>query len=580
MFNLLDSQRQGLTRMLELSAGKDIQWKVLVYDKHGQEIIAPLLNVGALRNLGVTLHLPLHSDRQALPEVPVVYFIDPTDENLARVVSDIDRNLYEAVYLNFTSSITKQALEMFAKNLSPPVRIQRVVDRLCAFISLSQSTFSLSLPTSYTLLHNSQASEASIGHLTDKIAEGVFCAILASRNVPIIRCAPGGASELVARKVNSRIRDFIISGGPAASEILTPSAASLGGSAQRPLLMLLDREVDLTGMLNHTWTYQALLHDVLALRGDHLRVDGKDYYIDSAGDTFFEKHAAAPFPEVATAVNDHVAEFKQKQAAIGDDKSGGLSAAVHAMPGLTDAKKRIDFHTTVATSLLSEIGKRRLDRYFEFETEVGRKSISSSLAELTELGKSGSLTDQARAIFSFLLCKSRELNQGQVDALVKQLQSNTEDLSPGVKYIRYLASVRNMADTASSGKEVVDAPAAGFVKGLISVGMQNIKNILPTKEEMPVTKQLESAMDQQPGSEKLLYFDPKTASHVDSEAVPRFKGIFRSGMVFIVGGGNYVEAQNVQAYASLSGKEIVYGATDFVSPVEFARELVVLGRSI
>ena len=87
-------------------------------------------------------------------------------------------------------------------------------------------------------------------------------------------------------------------------------------------------------------------------------------------------------------------------------------------------------------------------------------------------------------------------------------------------------------------------------------------------------------MDQQPGSEKLLYFDPKTASQVDSEGVPRFKGVFRSAMVFIIGGGNYVEAQNVQAYANTAGKDIIYGATDFVSPVEFARELVTLGRSI
>lgn len=32
---------------------------------------------------------------------------------------------------------------------------------------------------------------------------------------------------------------------------------------QRPLLVLLDRNLDLATPLHHTWTYQALAHDVL-----------------------------------------------------------------------------------------------------------------------------------------------------------------------------------------------------------------------------------------------------------------------------------------------------------------------------
>ncbi len=33
------------------------QWKVLIYDNDCRDIISPLLNIGALRNLGVTLHM-------------------------------------------------------------------------------------------------------------------------------------------------------------------------------------------------------------------------------------------------------------------------------------------------------------------------------------------------------------------------------------------------------------------------------------------------------------------------------------------------------------------------------------------
>jgi hypothetical protein len=42
-----------------LGAASDFseQWKVLIYDNDGRDIISPLLNVGALRQKGVTLHL-------------------------------------------------------------------------------------------------------------------------------------------------------------------------------------------------------------------------------------------------------------------------------------------------------------------------------------------------------------------------------------------------------------------------------------------------------------------------------------------------------------------------------------------
>eukprot|EP01031_Cornospumella_fuschlensis_P048788 gene48788-59738_t len=72
------------------STGSDFsdQWKVLIYDQDCRDIISPLLNVGALRQKGVTLHLLLHADREAIPDAPAVYFIRPTEANLKRVVED------------------------------------------------------------------------------------------------------------------------------------------------------------------------------------------------------------------------------------------------------------------------------------------------------------------------------------------------------------------------------------------------------------------------------------------------------------------------------------------------------------
>ena len=44
-------------------------------------------------------------------------------------------------------------------------------------------------------------------------------------------------------------------------------------SFQRPVLVLLDRSIDTSIILHHTWTYQALIHDLL-----HLQVDSVFFY--------------------------------------------------------------------------------------------------------------------------------------------------------------------------------------------------------------------------------------------------------------------------------------------------------------
>ena len=46
----------------------DTSWKVLIYDKMGRDILGTLISVKELRDLGETLHLMLHSSRDAIPD--------------------------------------------------------------------------------------------------------------------------------------------------------------------------------------------------------------------------------------------------------------------------------------------------------------------------------------------------------------------------------------------------------------------------------------------------------------------------------------------------------------------------------
>ena len=76
--------------------------KVLVYDQRTQSLIAPIFKVGDLRDCNVVMHTSIKAKRDACPGLPVVYLVEPTEENFKAIANDCQRNLYDFVFINFT----------------------------------------------------------------------------------------------------------------------------------------------------------------------------------------------------------------------------------------------------------------------------------------------------------------------------------------------------------------------------------------------------------------------------------------------------------------------------------------------
>ena len=58
--------------------------------------------------------IALHSERDAVPDVPAVYFCLPSEENLERINRDLESGLYGRFFFNFISPIPRQKLEDLA----------------------------------------------------------------------------------------------------------------------------------------------------------------------------------------------------------------------------------------------------------------------------------------------------------------------------------------------------------------------------------------------------------------------------------------------------------------------------------
>lgn len=173
-------------------------WKILIYDKPCRSIISPLLSVSQLRSRGVTLHLLIDAERESIPDVPAVYFVEPTRANLNIIAEDCAKRLYSSVHINFVTKLDRGLMEEFGKMIVQNNcldMISSLHDQYLDFVCRERNLFSLSnKKDSYALMNGSGVTESVIEKYLDEIAYGLLSVVGTKGTVPIIRCPKVGTN--------------------------------------------------------------------------------------------------------------------------------------------------------------------------------------------------------------------------------------------------------------------------------------------------------------------------------------------------------------------------------------------------
>lgn len=629
-----EKQIGALKRMMNFnvpiskSSLSEPQWKVLVYDHWGQDIISPLLSVKDLRDLGVTLHLLLDSDREPIQDVPAIYFVMPTDENIRRICKDFQSQLYESYYLNFISAISRQKLEdiaLAAIQANAVTQVSKVFDQYLNFISLEDDLFCLchhnSDMLSYYSINKGDVKDTEIESIMDCIVDSLFSVFVTLGLVPIIRCPRGNAAEMVSEKLDKKLRENL---RDARSSLFTGDTLQTGQiSFQRPLLVVLDRNLDLATPFHHTWTYQALAHDVLNLSLNrveiHESVDAKTAgartvsqkkkrsYDLNTSDKFWQVHKGSPFPKVAEAVQEELETYKTQEDEIrrlkramgleGEDDSAismlsdntaKLTSAVSSLPELLEMKRLIDMHTNVATAVLEQIKARKLDLYFETEEKLMSKALlDKPIMDIISDPDAGTPEDKLRLFIISVIC-GQQMSDCEIDQYCTALQSAGCDLA-AIQYIRRWKSYAKVPDSSSyaGGGTNTVSMFSNLMSKASQFAMEGVKNLVVKEHKLPITKVVDALMEvkSKPEVEDYRYFDPKLLRTVDSNTMARSKSPFPEAIVFVVGGGNYIEYQNLVDYAKGKSagtgmRRIIYGCSQLFNASQFLKQLAKLGQEI
>ncbi|PHH84454.1 hypothetical protein CDD83_1924 [Cordyceps sp. RAO-2017] len=547
-------------------------WKVLVFDDLGRDVISSVMRVSDLRSMGITMHMHITSARYPIPDVPVIYLLEPNAQNLESITGDLQRGLYSPAYINFLSSLPRVLLEDFATQTATAGtsdKIAQLFDQYLNFIVAEPDLFSLGMQKQHTYwaLNSAKTSDEELDSVVDRIVSGLFSVVVTMGVIPVIRCPKGAAAEMVAARLDRKLRDHILNSKDNLFSGSRPVGSS-GTPSSRPVLILLDRNVDLIPMLSHSWTYQSLVHDVLDMKLNRITIEtavdesnpgrgtAKKSYDLNANDFFWAKNAGVPFPQVAEDIDAELTKYKEDTAAITkktgvtdledlqNDTSASaqhLKAAITLLPEMRERKGILDMHMNILAALLSGIKDRQLDNFFQLEENVMKQPKAQIMDIIKDENKGAEPSDKLRLFVIWFLSTEQEVSRTDFEGFGKALEAAGADVSC-LAYIRQVRATTKMTqlttiNTSNANQQASSSDLFGRFSSISSrltdrlketgvpTGLSSnfeslisgVKNFLPADRDLTVTKIVESIMDPSTASssaiaktEHYLYFDPRS----------------------------------------------------------------------
>ncbi|EHN03110.1 Sly1p [Saccharomyces cerevisiae x Saccharomyces kudriavzevii VIN7] len=594
-----DSNSDNITSITDdIFNQQEIIWKVLILDIKSTATISSVLRVNDLLKAGITVHSLIKQDRSPLPDVPAIYFVSPTKENVDIIVNDLKNDKYSEFYINFTSSLPRNLLEDLAQQVSitgKSDKIKQVYDQYLDFIVTEPELFSLEVTNAYLTLNDPKTTEEEITGLCAKIADGLFNTVLTTNSIPIVRAAKGGPAEIIAEKLGTKLRDYVINTNAS-------SASSLQGndSLERGVLIILDRNIDFASMFSHSWIYQCMVFDIFKLSRNTITIpsEGKEEGDDATArstatkkydiepnDFFWMENSHLPFPEAAENVETALNRYKEEAAEItrktgvsnitdldpnSNNDTVQIQEVVKKLPELTAKKNTIDTHMNIFAALLSQLESKSLDTFFEVEQDPGSAKTRSRFIDILKDGKTNNLEDKMRSFIVLYLTSTTGLPKDFVQTVENYFKENDYDIN-ALKYVYKLREFMQLSNMSLQNKSLEDGSGSNFKPSNLSLSgiygltegklqggvgslISGIRKLLPEKKTIPITNVVDAIMDPLNSSQKnlettdsYLYIDPKITRGSHTRKPKRQS--YNKSLVFVVGGGNYLEYQNLQEWA-------------------------------
>jgi vacuolar protein sorting-associated protein 45 len=368
-FNLFSLVSEYVDRMLP----EDGTMKVLLVDKDTLGILSVAYSQSQLLKKGVFLVDDVENNMQRKPMMAMrcVAFIRPAAHLVRALCDEIRSSKYQNYTVIFSNAVSTDLLDQIAR-ADLKDRVTRVEEFFCDFSVINNDA--MVVPVRPNALSPSVISSFS------RISEGLAATFVALRRKPHIRFqrnsmyAKRVASELSAlTKVDPELFDY---------------------KSRDTVMIIIDRSEDPVTPLLTPWTYQAMLHELVGLDNNRLKLpdaasEEDGYVFSQKDDTFFASNQFSNWGDLCSSVKTYVDNCKS---ALNIDRSTAtmeeIKQFMQKLPQTKHLTGSVTKHATVVSHLANEIKARALlDLSLLEQDMVSSSSQSDHWSRLCEAAK-------------------------------------------------------------------------------------------------------------------------------------------------------------------------------------------------
>ncbi|KAJ8767662.1 hypothetical protein K2173_018220 [Erythroxylum novogranatense] len=609
-------------------------WKVLIMDKLTVKIMSYSCKMADITQEGVSLVEDIYRRRQPLPSMDVIYFIQPTKENVIMFLSDMSGKspLYKKAYVFFSSPISKELVTHIKRDASVLPRIGALREMNLEYFAIDSQGFitdnERALEELFAEDEECRNGDACLNVIASRLAT-VFASL---REFPYVRYRAAKSldvatmttvRDLIPTKLAARVWDRLMQYKQKIEQFPQTETCDL---------LILDRSVDQIAPIIHEWTYDAICHDLLNMEGNKYvhEVPSKAGGPSEKKEVLLEEHDPiwlelrhAHIADASVRLHEKMTNFvsKNKAAQIqqgsreGELSTRDLQKMVQALPQYSEQIEKLSLHVEIAGKInrliqelgLKDIGQLEQDLVFG---DAGMKDVIKFLTTKEDASRENKLRllmilasiypEKFEGEKGLNLMKLAKLPDDDMNAVNNMRllggASDTKKGSGGTFSLKFdIHKKKRAARKDRSGEGETTWKLSRFYP-MVEELVEKLNKGELSKDEYPClndpsatfhgTSIAASNQSQTPHSMRSrrtpTWARPRSSDDgYSSDSVLRhtssdFKKMGRRVFVFIVGGATRSELRVCHQLSSKLQREIVLGSTSIDDPPQFITKLKLL----
>ena len=337
--------------------------KALLLDSSTTKIISMVYSQTQILEQEVYLVELLAKAHEPMTHLKAAVFLRPTEENLDALIKEINDPKFAEYHIFFSNIVPPDMLTRLGKADELEV-IRQVQEYYADYMAVNEDFLTLGIDDTLRLSQPHLRSMET-GKIFDRNVQGILSILLSFKRRPS-QIRYQGTSEL-ARRIASDV-----------ASVVETDEVFVFRREDGPMLLILDRRDDPITPLLTQWTYQAMVHELLGLHRNRVKLKGApgvkskdldEVVLSSTQDAFFAKNRYANFGELGSAIKEMLDEYQR-------------NSKTNAPENLTSIKDMQDFMTRYPAFRASSLN---VSKHVAILGELGRLTDVCKLLDISSL---------------------------------------------------------------------------------------------------------------------------------------------------------------------------------------------------